>query len=369
MIDSAQNKTKKEVAVAAAGIACNALLSAAKIAAGFLFGMISLVADGFNNLGDCGSGVVSLVSACIAAKPADKQHPYGHRRAEYVAAMITGFLVLAVAVGLLDEAVNGVIDGVLNEAGWIVYVVLGASLAVKAAMFVFYRRTAKSVGSDSLAAAAVDSLCDCVATAAVVLGAVLAEFGVAADGWAGIAVALFVGWQGVRIVREASSKLLGQAPDADQVNRIKSVIFSHDEVLGLHDLRVFTYGAGASYATVHIEMDASIPAMQSHAVLDEIEHEVRKTEGVELTAHLDPVDTRDEQVAHLEQAVRKAAEKVVEGVDIHDFRIIRGAVDKLVFDAGVPFDCKLKDEEIAKRIVDAAESLGDYEAAVTVERE
>ncbi len=369
MNDFQNSQTRKKVVAASVGIVCNVLLSAAKITVGFLFGMISLVADGFNNLGDCGSGVVSLVSVCIAAKPADKLHPYGHRRAEYIAAMITGFLVLAVAVGLLNESVTSVIDGALNDVGWIVYVVLGASLVVKAAMFVFYRLMAKQVGSDSLAAVATDSLCDCIATAAVIVGAVLAEFGIAADGWAGIAVALFVGWQGIALVREAGSKLLGQAPDERQVNRIKALILSCDGVLGLHDLHVFSYGSGVSYATVHVEMDSRMPAMQSHAVLDELEREVRRTENVELTAHLDPVDTQDEQVTYLEQAVRKAVESAAYGVEIHDFRVIRGAVDKLIFDAGVPFDCKLKDAEVARRIVDAVRSLGDYEVAVTVERE
>ena len=236
-------------------------------------------------------------------------------------------------------------------------------------MFVFYRVTASRIGSDSLKAAATDSLCDCVATVAVIVSAVLAEFGIAADGWAGIAVALFVGWQGARIVHEAGSKLLGQAPSVSQVNRIKALILSCEGVLGLHDLRIFNYGNGASFATVHVEMDARLTSLQAHALLDELERRVRSDEGVDLTAHFDPVDTQDAKAMALEREIRAAAEKAVDGVDIHDFRIVRGAVVKLLFDAGVPFETKLSDAEVERRIVAAVKSVGDYEVNVNVERE
>lgn len=360
--------TVKGLVASSVGIACNLLLSAAKIAVGVVLGMISVVADGFNNLGDCCSGIVALVSVRIASKPADKLHPYGHRRAEYIAAMVTGFLVLIVAVELLKESVFSVIDGKLDAVNWIVYFVLGASVVVKAAMFAYYRVTAKQICSDSLKAAATDSLCDCIATLAVVVGAVLAEFGIAADGWVSIAVALFVGWQGVKLVREASSKLLGQAPDAKQVNRIKELIRSFDGVLGMHDLHVFTYGNGIAYATVHVEMDSELSSMQSHAILDELEQAVYRAEKVCLTAHLDPVDTHDEQAAQLEKTLCAALEKRIVGVEIHDFRIIRGAVDKLVFDVGVPYGCTLPDGEIEKQTVAVVKNLGDYDVDVTVER-
>lgn len=368
MKDNLRNK-RRGIATAATGIACNVMLAAVKIAVGFTAGMISVVADGFNNLGDCGSGIVSLISVSVAAKPADKVHPYGHRRAEYIAAMITGFLVLVVAAELLNGSVVGIVDGALNATGWVVYTVLGVSVAVKAAMFVFYRVAARRIGSDSLKAAATDSLCDCISTAAVIVGAVLSEFGIAADGWAGVAVSLFVGWQGINIVRDAGSKLLGQAPDERQVNRIKALIWSGEGVLGLHDLHIFCYGNGVAYATVHVEMDADLTSSQAHAVIDEIEHRVLAEEGVELTAHLDPVDTRDEQAILLEKTLRNALDGIVDGLEIHDFRLIRGAVDKMVFDAGIPFDCKLSDADVEHAILAAVRKIGDYEAAVTVERE
>lgn len=368
MTHNSSNKTKG-IAVVSIGLACNLLLAVAKIVLGFLTGMVSVIADGFNNAGDCGSSAVSLVSVCVAAKPADKVHPYGHRRVEYVASLVTGVLVLAVAVSLLKDSVQKIIVGIVDVVTPAVYIVLGVSIIVKAAMFIYYKVTAAQIHSDSIRAAAVDSLCDCIATAAVVVGAVCAEFGVAADGWAGVAVVVFVGWQGIKLVREASSKLLGQAPDAEQVGRIKSLILSFEGVLGLHDMHVFCYGDGVSYATVHVEMSAELSAIQAHAVLDEIEREVLRRENVQITAHLDPIDLCDNEAAELEKAVRHATEEIVDGLEIHDFRLIRGAVNKMVFDAGVPFDCKLSDGEILRVIENTVRELGDYELSVTVERE
>ncbi|MDE7296149.1 MAG: cation diffusion facilitator family transporter, partial [Clostridia bacterium] len=209
-----QRQTKRGQIASAVGIALNAALAALKITFGLLFGLVSLLADGVNNLSDCGSGTVSLVSLRISNKPADKEHPYGHQRAEYVASMLIGFFVLLLAVELLRESIEKMIAGALPEAFWGIYVLLGVSVCVKAFMFFLYRYAAKREGADTLRAAAMDSLCDCIATLAVVAGLLIARFGnVAADGYAGLAVAIFIVWQGVQIVREASSKLLGQAPD------------------------------------------------------------------------------------------------------------------------------------------------------------
>ena len=217
----------------AIGMVCNVLLAAAKITVGLIFGLVSVVADGFNNLSDCGSSAVTLVAFRISEKPADKEHPYGHRRAEYIAALVTGFFVLFFAAELVRESIEKIVSKVLPETSWVVYLVLAISVAVKAGMFVFYRVMAKKLQSDSLKAAATDSLCDCIATTAVIVGVVILQFtDFPADGWAGIIVAAFVLWQGVKIVKDASSKLLGQAPSADLLGKIKEIICVHEEIIG-----------------------------------------------------------------------------------------------------------------------------------------
>ena len=356
--------------ISAIGIALNFILAALKIAFGAVFGLISVVADGMNNLSDCGSGAVSLISFRIAAKPADKEHPYGHGRAEYIASIIIGCFVLMLAVELMRESISKIVSGDLSECFWGIYVLLGVSVAVKAGMFVLYRTGARKLSSDALKAASLDSLCDCVATLAVIIGLVVSnETDFAAEGYAGVAVALFVLWEGVQIVRDAGSKLIGQAPDPALLDSIRAVILNGEGVLGVHDLRVYRYGADRFFAIAHVEMDASLPSLASHEVIDGLERKVLSELWVEFTAHLDPVDLSDAEAKVLEERVRAATEGITEGLNLHDFRLVRGVKKKLVFEAGIPFSCPEKDEEIRNDLERAVRLLGEYEPVVTVERE
>lgn len=352
------------------GMALNFALAVAKIVTGFLAGLISVLADGINNLSDCGSGAVSFVSFRISAKPADKEHPFGHRRAEYVASMLIAVLVLVLAAELFRESLEKIISGEPSFGGWQIFLLLGISIAVKAGMFLFYKIAAKKSDSDTLRAAAVDSACDCLATLAVIIGLVISRFaGFPADGWAGVLVALFIVWQGVAILRDAGSKLLGQAPDPQLIASIKELIVSRPDVLGMHDLRVYGYGKGASFATAHIEMDAAIPAVASHEIVDGIEREVFDKLGVHLTAHYDPVDLNDEEAREAEARVRAAVEGMYDGMNVHDFRMVRGVKKTVVFEVGIPFSCKESDKEILSSIVRAVRILGDFEPVVEIERE
>lgn len=355
--------------VSAVGIALNLLLAAAKIVLGILTSLISLVADGLNNLSDCGSGAVSLVSFRISQKPADKEHPYGHQRAEYIASMIISFLVLLLAVELFRESLDSVMEGGLSSGNLYVYILLGVSVAIKAGMFFGYGITARKINSDALKAAAIDSACDCLATVAVAVGLILSAYGIAADGYAGLVVSLFVAWEGISILREASSKLLGLAPEPALVEKIRAIILAEEGVLGVHDLRVYCFGRARFYATAHIEADASLPAAITHECIDRVEHKVLHETGVELTAHFDPVDLNDSEAAELETRIRAAVEGMFENMDLHDFRLVRGARDKVIFEVGVPFSCKTSDEEILSAVTNAVRLLGEWEPVVTVERE
>lgn len=365
----AAKRTKQGSKAGLVGIVLNFCLACAKITIGALFGLISVVADGFNNLSDCGSGAVTLVSFRIAAKPADKEHPYGHRRAEYVASMAISFLVLLLAFELLRESVTKVISGELSIGGLAVYLVLGISIAVKGGMFVYFRMAGKRLQSDAIKAMATDSACDCVATLAVLVGVLVSRFsGVPADGWAGILVALFIVWEGISIFREAGSKLLGQAPDEKLIGQIRDIVLGGEGVLGFHDLQIFGYGPEKYFASVHIEMDASTSVLLSHERIDEIEHTVELQTGVLLTAHLDPVVTDDKEAALLKARVIEAVCAVDGTFSVHDFRVVRGErANKAIFEVAIPYSCPKSEREAEEEIVRVVSLLG-VTPVVRVER-
>ena len=363
-------KNKSGDLVSWVGIILNFLLAAAKIIFGAIFALVSVVADGVNNLSDMGSGIVSIVSFRIAAKPADKEHPYGHQRAEYVASMLIGFFVLLIAAELLRESIEKIIAWELGTVTAWAFLLMGISVAVKACMAIMYRVTAKKTQSDVLSASAIDSLSDCIATAAVIVGMLISRYaGIPFDGIAGLCVVAFILIEGIGIVKKESSKLLGQAPDPKLVSEVKAILLAGDGVIGLHDLRLFRYGPQKFYATAHVEMDANLPAIETHAKIDQLERKVLAQTGVELTAHFDPVDPLDEEAREIEARIRAATEGMYEGMDLHDFRLVRGENKKIIFEVGVPFALKQSDAQVESAVLTAVRLLTDAEVVVTVERE
>lgn len=364
-------REKRGAAACLLGIFCNLLLSAGKIAAGLLTGFVSVTADGFNNLSDCGSGIVALVSFFISDKPADKQHPFGHRRAEYIAALITGFFVLFLAAELVRECIGTVVRGSAPEGSWPVYLVLAISILAKVGMFLYYRTMAKKLDAGPLKAAATDCLCDSVATASVLAGTLLCGLAPAADGWMGILVSVFIAWQGIKILREAVSELLGQAPDPGLAEQIKNTILASESVLGVHDLQIYSYGKGVSFATIHAEMDAGLTMLAAHTVIDEMETRIQRETGVLLTVHIDPVDLANPEESSLKVKIWEAARGLTDGLELHDLRLVHGVggTDTLKFDVGIPYACKLTDEELHRALVSIVKEFGEYEPVIRIERE
>lgn len=333
-------------------MAVNLLLAAAKITAGALSGAISVLADGLNNLSDCGSGAVSYVGFRVAAKPADKKHPFGHQRSEYLAALIVAMIILVLAAELMIESISQLITPGENSV-WSVLsvVVLSVSIAVKFWLFLFNRSVAKRVNSEVIKATALDSLTDCLATLAALIAVIVSRFaGVNIDGYMGIFVALFIALAGVGIFRDTIGKLLGEAPDPEIVQKIRNRIFMHGGVHGIHDLMVHSYGH-KYYATVHVEVDSKMPMMEGHDLADTIERDFACNTDIVLVVHLDPVVLDNPKC----NACRVLVEEIVKEIDpsfsVHDFRMVDGiSHTNLIFDVAIPFECKLSPQEVKDEI-------------------
>ena len=330
------------------GIALNTLLAAGKIAVGALTGMISVLADGMNNLTDCGSNVVSVIGFKVSGKPADKEHPFGHQRAETIAALVIAVVVLAVAAELVIQSIETILSPSESEFSVWAAAVLAVSVAVKLFMFFANRSLSKAIGSDALAATATDSISDAVATSAVLACLFISRYtGAQLDGYVGAAVAVFIAFSGFSILKETVSRLLGRAVDADTADTLRARVCSFAGVHGVHDLTVHEYGNNKKYATVHVEVDANMPLMATHDLADTIEKEIGRETGVELTVHIDPLVLDDPKV----NALREAAEQIAAGIDpalrVHDFRVVGGTTHaNLVFEVAAPFDCPVSDGEI-----------------------
>lgn len=353
------------------GIVLNILLAVGKICAGVLSGALSVTADGLNNLTDCGSNAVSVIGFKVAGKPADKEHPYGHQRMEYIAAMIVAFIVFVVAIELGVESVQKLIEP--TDGSWSItaVIVLSVSVAVKLWMFFFNRSLAKKISSEALKATATDSISDAGATAAVLVALIISHYtDVDLDGVMGLIVAVLIAFAGIGIFRSTLSQLLGKAPDKAVLEDIKQRIRSHNGVLGIHDLNVHSYGKKL-YATAHVEVDARMGLSEGHDLADGIERDFAAHTDVIMVVHVDPVQVDDPVVERYRDMTAGIVRAIDPSFSIHDFRVVDGAVRvNLIFDVAMPFEAKMSEAEVERRIKDAFSTIdGKLYPMPTVERQ
>lgn len=353
------------------GIVLNILLAVGKICAGVLSGALSVTADGLNNLTDCGSNAVSVIGFKVAGKPADKEHPYGHQRMEYIAAMIVAFIVFVVAIELGVESVQKLIEP--TDGSWSItaVIVLSVSVAVKLWMFFFNRSLAKKISSEALKATATDSISDAGATAAVLVALIISHYtDVDLDGVMGLIVAVLIAFAGIGIFRSTLSQLLGKAPDKAVLEDIKQRIRSHNGVLGIHDLNVHSYGKKL-YATAHVEVDARMGLSEGHDLADGIERDFAAHTDVIMVVHVDPIQVDDPVVERYRDMTAGIVRAIDPSFSIHDFRVVDGAARvNLIFDVAMPFEAKISEAEVERRIKDAFSAIdGKLYPMPTVERQ
>ena len=334
------------------GIICNVILCAGKFIVGLISGSVSITADAANNLSDASSSIISLIGFKLSEKKADDDHPYGHARYEYISSFIVAVLVLFIGVELLRSSVGKIIEPAPVEFSWVSVGVLAGSIAVKLWLMLFNTRIARRIDSGALAATAADSRNDVISTSAVIAAALISHFtSVELDGVMGLLVALFILYSGVGLVREAMSPLLGKAPEPELVEHIRERIMGYEGVLGTHDLMVHDYGAGRQFASVHVEMAAEADVLASHDMIDNIERDFLREEGLHLVVHFDPIVTSDSAVGDLRREISALVREIDERLSIHDLRIVPGATHtNVIFDCVVPHGFKLTETELNRKI-------------------
>ena len=354
------------------GIVLNICLFIGKLTAGILSGAVSVIADALNNLSDAGSSIVNMVGFKIALTPPDREHPFGHGRAEYVSGLVISFIIMLMGVELAKESFEKIISPEIPEISVFTFVVLSAAVLVKLWMFVFNRKLGKKINSVSLTAVAEDSISDAVATSAVLIGmAAGALFNINLDGYIGVLVALFIVYSGVKTAKESLSPLLGQMPDKELVKGIRDMVCAYEGIIGIHDLIIHNYGVGISFISFHAEVSSATALSDAHALIDKIEKRLKDKFGCGVTIHIDPVDVDDEETLRLKEIALKAVKSIDECLSIHDFRVAKNGAGKAVFfDLAVPYKFRLSDMQIREMTLSCiASSDKAVTAVISVERQ
>ena len=354
------------------GVITNFILFLMKVVAGLVFHSIAIIADAVNNLSDSASSVVTLIGFKLSGKPADKEHPYGHARMEYISGLIVSFVILLVGFQLLQTSAEKVIHPEEASFTVVTFVILAFSMLIKLWQCMFYRNIGKRISSTTLRATATDSLNDVFSTLAILIGALITSLtGFNLDGYMGIAVAVFIMVSGVKLIIETSNPLLGMAPSKELVNQIYAKIMGYKGILGIHDLSVHNYGPGRCFASVHCEVDANQDILISHDIIDNIERDFLKDMEIHLVIHLDPIVTDNEPTNELRRDVRTLLAEISPQISMHDFRVVWGAThSNLIFDVCVPFGFFMKDKELVEEITKKIQQLNErYFAVVTVDHD
>lgn len=351
------------------GIISNLILVCVKIAAaiiisanaGWTFFPIALLADAINNTSDAFTSIVTLVSFKIAAKPGDKEHPFGHERVEYIASMIVSFFIIVVAVEIFKSSLEKVISSEIAEYDILSVVILALAIVLKFIQSYVNRSIGKIINSPALKATALDSLLDCLVTG-VVLACALLTWGFGwtfLDGYFGMAVAVFVFISGIRSLLESFSPLIGEANNEELVEKITAIVNSNEKVLGIHDMICHSYGPTKSFVSFHIEVNAHMSLEESHDIADTIEEKIRGELKIEANIHVDPVDLDDPEIVEARDTINQVIRSFDPEGNCHDVRIVRGTKAKtLRFDILVLTRDKKEQAKITKAIKDEFEKKG-----------
>ncbi|MBE5745183.1 MAG: cation transporter [Clostridiales bacterium] len=341
------------------GILLNILLFAGKLTMGILSFSVAIIADAFNNISDAGSSIVTLLGVRLANKPVDKEHPLGHGRYEYIAGFIVDMLIILVGFELLKGSIEKIIEPVLPNVGNATFIILGASILVKVWLFFFYRKIGNTIQSAPVKAAAADSLSDCIATTLVLCSALAARiWGVQIDGWAGILVAVFILFTGLKAAKETIDLLLGSTPDPAFIENIYEFVKGYPRIVGIHDVMVHDYGPGRQIVSFHAEVPADSDINVAHEDVDKMERDMHEKFGCIVTVHLDPLVVDDPLVNELRALAENAAKDVNETFSIHDFRMTKGETHiNLIFDLVMPTDCPVCAKDAEKQVTEKIKNL------------
>ena len=363
-------REKHGVLASIIGIAFNSVLFLMKLVIGIFTSSMSIISDALNNMTDFGSSIVSFVGFKLSGKKADKEHPYGHERIEYITGMITSFIILLVGALLIYNSITALIeqDKSANFSIW-AFIILGISIFLKIILGFIYKGLGKAIGSVALQANMQDSFNDVLSTS-IVLVASLIQFFVPETWWldssVSLLVAIFIIYSGIKMVKESASPLIGEVPNQDFVNKVVAEIKTYEGVLGVHDVMFHSYGPTKTFMMCHVEIDGYENTFKSHDLIDNIEKEVSRKYGINLTIHMDPVDTRNDELPVLGEIIKKTLQNLDISLTFHDLRVISGPTHtNVVFDVVIPTEYKGNKSEIAIKIRRAIkEYKSNYETVI-----
>lgn len=332
------------------GIVVNIFLFLIKLSVGLFVNSIAVIADAVNNLSDVGASMVTIFGFKLSSKPADKEHPFGHGRIEYISGLIVAFLVLMVGFEFIRTSIDRIKNPVPVQFAWVPFILLLVSILFKVWLSKFYKTVGDKINSSALKASSVDSLSDVVSSSTVVISLLISKFTtLPIDGYIGVIVSLVILYAGYNLIKDTLDPLLGVAPDEELVKDIHKMLLAYEHIDGTHDLMVHNYGPGRIIASIHAEIPEDISVVKAHEIVDRAEKEISAELDIHLLIHMDPVTTKDEEILSAKDELMTVLDKFSFINSFHDFRVVgEGDYKNLIFDVVVNHDFVITKESQLK---------------------
>lgn len=353
------------------GLSINIILFLVKLAVAAFTKSIAVAADAINNLSDCFSGILSLVSFKLSAMPPDEEHPFGHARVEYIFSSITAMIILYIAITLFKESVNKILNPVITQFSILTGVLLALSMLAKFVQGEFYKNMGNRINSQLLITNSIDSKSDVMSTCVVLISLAASRFTtLPLDGIMGVGVSILVFKSAVGILKETASRLIGEGPNYQDQKMIIDFVEGYDGIEGTHDLIIHDYGPGHVFASIHAEVDAKIDVIESHAIVDKIEDDAISKMGLQLIIHMDPLVLDDPRLESFKEDVDKVLKNIDKTLSFHDLRVVDNFENlNLLFDVDVTEESKISDKELTKEVVERLKKINPrYNPIITIDR-
>ena len=370
--DEEKNESEKRgrtiVRTSLIGIFANVLLAGFKAVVGAASGSVAIVMDAVNNLSDAASSIITIVGTKLAGRPADKKHPFGYGRMEYLSAMVISLIVLYAGITSLQESVKKIIHPQTPEYTAVTLVIVAVAVLVKIVLGRFVKATGKRVNSDSLVNSGQDAIMDSVISASTLAAAAIyLTTNVSLEAWLGAVISAVIIKSGIDMLRETLSEILGEEVSADLARKIKADVCSFPEVRGAYDLVLNNYGPDVYNGSIHVEVCDTLNADEIDNLTRAISAKVYQKEGVLLTAiSVYSYNTKDPEVTQMRDKLIRILKENPNVLQVHGFYVEKEK-KAMRFDMVVSFNEKDRGKLYRDMLEKVREAFPDYQITAAMD--
>lgn len=305
------------------GIMTNILLVIFKAIIGVASNSIAIILDAINNLSDALSSILTIVGTKLAAKPADKKHPYGYGRIEYITSIIVAAIVLATGISSFLSSGKRVFKPEEVSYSNITIVIVVVGIVVKFLLGRYVKKIGETVNSKSLIASGADATFDSLISTSTLFSIfILIIFNVTIDGYIGAIISVVIIKSGIEMIMDSLGEILGKRPSSSLTKAIKEDVRSYDGVKGAYDLLLNNYGPVNMTGSIHIEVDENITGKKIFELTRVIQSDIMKKYGTFLTIGIYIVNS-DDHISEMAEDIRKTVMSYNDLIEIHALYIMK----------------------------------------------